>query len=330
MVDERKYLHQFESISPDDSKLNQSIITLSVPVDANNIRLRTILLSELLSSVNSQIFALTNALAALETAINEKEPAGDYALKADLEAYQPVGDYAPLMVVEYFTDHIQSRGDGSHIPDSGITNSLVAPDAAIAWTKISKLNANPADIGALPAKRGFHYYQANVPSNPLVGERWAELDNNEILIDEWVYNGARWIAPYSLTVASPQVNINTYPAASFWGYLGTKYDVLIEKISLNYNQASGFVAGSTYCSAKFQLTGTQYDQTNTTILGNYREIGIVNQASSTGSTSLDINKIFVTSPIHYAIGCTVTKVGTGTTTMFYASFGIQYRWVRKV
>lgn len=50
---------------------------------------------------------------------------------------QPIGDYAPLTVVKDFTTHTQARGDGSHIPDTGITDLQVAPGAAIAWNKIA-------------------------------------------------------------------------------------------------------------------------------------------------------------------------------------------------
>jgi hypothetical protein len=227
---------------------------------------------------------------------------GDYALKADLGAYQPKGNYA-------------------------LQQALVD---AIATLQAAINNKQPLGNYAPNALRGFQYYQATIPGNPQLGERWGELNAQGILIDEWVYNGTRWIGTNSLTVASPQVNISTYPTSVFFGYLGTKYDLLIETISLNYNQASGFVAGNTYCSARFQLTGIQLDQTNTSVPGNYREIGIIIQASSTGSTSLDVNKILATDATHYAIGVAVSKVGTGSTSIFYSNFGLQYRLVRKI
>jgi hypothetical protein len=227
-----------------------------------------------------------------------------------------------------------------------ISNDDVATGASIAWDKISKAGATVNDVGLNATSAGlafvradlntqkslitygFHYYQVAAPDNPRAGERWAELDSNGVVVDEWVYNGTRWIGTQSLTLFSPQVNISTYPTSSFYGFVGTKYDILIEVISLNYNQASGFAAGVTYCSARFQLTGIQHDQINSST-GSYREIGIVNQASATGCTSLNINRIFTTGPNHYAVGTTVTKVGTATTGIFYSNFGVQYRWVRK-
>jgi hypothetical protein len=205
----------------------------------------------------------------------------------------------------------------------GLTDTEIAPGAAIAWNKI----AVPGRVN----NRGYDFYSSVLPANPTIGQTWGELDALGVLIDEWAYNGSRWINPQSLTAWSPQSNISTYPTSVFFGYLGTKYDLLVERIALNYNQASGWVANTTYCSAKFQLTGVQHDQTNSTIPGAYREIGIVNQSSATGSTALDLSdKILVTDATHYAVGVTVSKVGTGTTGVFYSNFGIQYRLVKKL
>jgi hypothetical protein len=331
---ERRYLHQFESVEPDDPVLNQSVITLSAPA-ANNMQLRTILLSDLLSGVRSQISALFDFLQRLETELADKQEAGNYipqetlveaitALEAAINSKQPAGNY-------------QSSGD--YVLQQTLGNAIATLQEAINQRQptLTISDAGLALIAAdSPAQKrligyGFHYYQQALPINPKAGERWGELDSKGILIDEWVFTEEqRWVSPRSLSTASPQANISTYPTSVFFGYVGIKYDILVERISLNYNQASGFVAGTTYCSAKFQLTGIQLDQTNTTIPGNYREIGIINQASATGSTGLDVNKIFATDALHYAIGVSVSKVGTGSTSIFYSNFGIQYRLVKKI
>lgn len=318
---ERKYLHQFESVAPDDPILNQAIVTLTTPSE-DSMRLRTILLSDLLSNIKSQIIALSDSLQKLEAELANKTT-GDYALKSDLEAYQPAGQYASQ---EFLIDAIAilQAAINDKQPVGNYQPSLTISDAGLA------LIAADSSTQKRLIGYGFHYYQQAMPTSPKVGERWGELDSKGILVDEWVWDEERWISPQSLFTASSQINISTYPTSVFFGYVGTKYDTLIERISLNYNQAFGFVAGTTYCSAKFQLTGTQLDHTNTTIPGYYREIGIINQASGTGSTSLDVNKKFITDALHYAIGVAVTKVGTGSTGVFYSSFGIQYRLVKKL
>lgn len=332
MVDiiERKYLHDFESIAPDDPILNQSIVTLSAP-SGNSMGLRTILLPDLLSNIKSQILDLSSLLQELETGFDKIT--GNYVSQADLVNYQPKGDYALQQALAEARASLQAAiqekqpaGDYQLRGDYALQSVLVQ---AIASLQAAIQEKQPAGNYASAALHGFHYYQVAIPENPQIGERWGELDASGILIDEWVYSGQRWISPRPLFAASPQSNISTYPTSIFFGYLGTKYDVLIERISLGCNQASGFVAGVTYCICKFQLTGIQHDQTNTTIPGNYREIGIINQAFSTGSTGLDINKIFVTDALHYAIGVTVTKSSTATTGILYSNFGIQYRLVRK-
>jgi hypothetical protein len=273
------------------------------------MQLRTILLTDLLSSVKSQISALFGLLQRLEAELASKQDAGNYQPSGDYVLQQTLGN-----AIATLQEAINQRQPTLTISDAGL--ALIAADSP----------AQKRLIGY-----GFHYYQQALPINPKAGERWGELDSKGILVDEWVFTEEqRWISPRSLTAASAQSNISTYPTSVFFGYVGIKYDVLIERISLNYNQASGFVAGTTYCSAKFQLTGIQLDQTNTTIPGNYREIGIINQASSTGCTWLDVNKIFITDALHYAIGVAVTKVGTGSTSIFYSNFGIQYRLVKKL
>jgi hypothetical protein len=45
--------------------------------------------------------------------------------------------------------HAAGTGNGSHIPTTGIANANVASNAAIAWAKINKSGAVPADIGAI-------------------------------------------------------------------------------------------------------------------------------------------------------------------------------------
>lgn len=47
------------------------------------------------------------------------------------------------------TTHTASTGLSAHIPSGGITNSHVATDAAIDWSKISKSGASASDIGAV-------------------------------------------------------------------------------------------------------------------------------------------------------------------------------------
>jgi hypothetical protein len=232
--------------------------------------------------------------------------------------YQPYGNEGSASAAIKYGSNLSGFLDIKLLASSGIT--------ATEGTIYGLLTVN----GQRSGNQDFRYFQSSIPKNPQIGERWGELDANGVLTDEWVYNGSRWISPHSLTAASPQINISAYPTAIFFGFLGTKYDIQFERISLNYNQASGWVANTTYCSARFQLTGIQHDQTNSNNPGAYREIGIVNQASGTGSTALDVNKILVTDASHYAVGVTVTKVGTGTTSIFYSNFGIQYRLVKKL
>ena len=43
--------------------------------------------------------------------------------------------------------HIATIGNGAHIPAGGIVNAQVDPAAAIAWTKLNKSGALPADVG---------------------------------------------------------------------------------------------------------------------------------------------------------------------------------------
>lgn len=294
----------------------------------------------------SKISGLVESLEKLRNALNGKQPAGDYQPAGNYQLagdYQPAGNYQPAGDYALSSSLSQAIADfskelGNYALQSVLNDAIATLLNAINTKQPignyqSAGNYQPAGDYLLTTdsrvvNRGFHYYQANVPSNPLIGERWGELDANGLLTDEWIYSGTRWIGPHSFTAGSPQSNISTYPASSWWGYLGTKYDILVERISLAYNQSS-YVA-STYCSARFQLTSPQHEQINSSTPGNYKELGIVNQNSGTGSVFLEVNKIFSTSPIHLCIGVQVTKVGTATTTTFYANFGIQWRWVRKV
>jgi aspartate carbamoyltransferase catalytic subunit len=57
-------------------------------------------------------------------------------------------------------NHASQRGNGAHIPTAGITDTQVAGNAAIAWGKVSKSGATPADIGAQPS--------GNYAPNPLL------------------------------------------------------------------------------------------------------------------------------------------------------------------
>lgn len=192
---------------------------------------------------------------------------------------------------------------------------------------ISFARATSAKAARELISRGYDYYQSTVPASPVMGERWGELDANGVLTDEWVYSGSRWIGTQTFSQASNQINFSAYPGAIFFGYFGTSRDIFVQRISFNHNQASGFVAGNTFCTAKFQLTGVQLDQTNSA--ATYREIGIVNQVSTTACSEKDINQIFITGLQHYLVGVHVNKVGTGTTSTIFTNFGIHYKWVRK-
>lgn len=57
--------------------------------------------------------------------------------------------YAEKAADSDLDSHVQSSGNNSHIPSAGITNTNVATNAAIAWSKIDKAGAIPADIGAI-------------------------------------------------------------------------------------------------------------------------------------------------------------------------------------
>jgi hypothetical protein len=63
-------------------------------------------------------------------------------------------------------NHASQRGNGTHIPTAGITDTHVAGNAAIAWAKISKSGATPADIGAQPS--------GNYAPNPVLNTHIAE------------------------------------------------------------------------------------------------------------------------------------------------------------
>jgi hypothetical protein len=215
----------------------------------------------------------------------------------------------------------------THAQDINNPHQVSLAQLGVSTFGINFTKAATAKAARSIISQGYDYYQASVPTAPLIGESWGELDVNGVLIDEWVFNGLRWIGKQTLAKASAQANFSTYPGAVFFGYFGSSRDILVQRISFNHNQASGFVAGSTYCVARFQLTGVQLDQTGGG--ANYREIGIVNQISTTACSEKDINQIFTTGLQHYAVGVHVTKVGTGTTSTIFTSFGIHYKWVRK-
>jgi hypothetical protein len=54
-------------------------------------------------------------------------------------------------LMQTLESHERMRGRGYHLPDEGVTNDEIAESAGISWSKISKVGANPVDLGAQPA-----------------------------------------------------------------------------------------------------------------------------------------------------------------------------------
>lgn len=82
----------------------------------------------------------------LQSALDSKDAMIDGAISTHLAAGNPHPNYAS--VIELATHSADST---LHLPSGGITNTQIATGAAIAWSKVSKSGALPADVGAAAA-----------------------------------------------------------------------------------------------------------------------------------------------------------------------------------
>lgn len=181
----------------------------------------------------------------------------DDELEAAITVHQQASDPHP----QYATDsdlaaHATGTGVGGHLPGAGITNSHVAPGAAIAWDKLNKTGAVPGDVGAAASAHthtGLPYVGIAAPSSPAVGDRW--LDTGDRLT--WFWNGSYWLSeeifPARLTSASSSIAIES------------SYNLYLLK----------FVIGA--------LTGATHDSSN------YWSLNLTRRSTSTNTTIATIS-----------------------------------------
>jgi len=253
--------------------------------------------------------ALSNAIASLQAAINGKQPVGDYA---------PLTHEQAIASIIGLPEALSSKQPaGNYALQQALADSIASLQTAISGKQ-------PIGDYALRQNYGFNYYQAAVPPNPKLGERWAELAASGEILDEWKWNGTCWLKSQELISATEQRTLTSFPANNWWGYTNINYNIWIKEIIFDAI-ASGYVAGSTYFKSDFTLGGAQ--QTGISI-------DSVNQSTPSGVSKKAINKLFSTygSAIPaggHAFFSTVAKIGTGTTGTLYYITSVVYQQARK-
>jgi hypothetical protein len=87
---------------------------------------------------------------------------------------------------------------------------------------------------------GFTYDQVSVPSSPSAGETWRERNSSRDIIQDWYYNGSRWLGTSINTIFSP-FNSSIAVTSGFLvpAILHRSYNIWLESF-----QASYYVAGA--------------------------------------------------------------------------------------
>jgi hypothetical protein len=139
------------------------------------------------------------------------------------------------------TDLSEHTSDqAAHIPSGGITNTLVATDAAIEWSKISKVGAVPSDIGAMPALGTIDQQIGSVKPTVRstgaalqVGDRW--LDTVDRLW--WFWNGAYWLSEILDRLTSGQ---NVSSTTNLLPLLprSSNYNVWLDRLRVGYTYSA--------------------------------------------------------------------------------------------
>lgn len=154
-----------------------------------------------------------------------------------------------------------------HLHDGAIANAQVAANAAIAWTKLSKVGANAGDVGAQPA---FPYDQQSGSVKPTarstgaalqVGDRW--LDTSDRLW--WWWDGSYWLSE-EIFLAS--TGVTTASVSTGLGLLSVNpsYNLYLLNFSV---------------STRVNTTGNALDSTN------YWTISLMRMTTSAESSELD-------------------------------------------
>lgn len=126
----------------------------------------------------------------LQATLDSKNILIDAAMTAHLVEEDPHPQYVSETAL---AAHAIGTGPGGHLPGNGLTNDDIAEGAAIEWAKISKVGANPADVGAATSSHThaeFLYEGSSPPSSPTVGKRW--LDTGDRMV--WFWSGTYWLS----------------------------------------------------------------------------------------------------------------------------------------